>query len=79
MSLFLFIDQLWLTFWVLCLGGSGSGLGHGVHPNSAPMHTFAKYLFVKLLPCDADLAFRVGLRAMRLVTVAFHITRVSKF
>ena len=30
------------------------------------MQTFAKFLFVGLLPFDADLAFRVGLRAMRM-------------
>jgi hypothetical protein len=30
------------------------------------MHTFAKYLFNTLYSYDVDLAFRVGLRAMRL-------------
>lgn len=30
------------------------------------MHTFAKYLFSALLPHDADLAYKLALRAMRL-------------
>ena len=30
------------------------------------MQTFAKFLFVALLPFDGDLAFKVGLRAMRM-------------
>ncbi|MED6270088.1 Zinc finger SWIM domain-containing protein 6 [Characodon lateralis] len=30
------------------------------------MHTFAKYLFTSLLPHDAELAYRIALRAMRL-------------
>ena len=46
--------------------GPSSGLGVGIHPESIPMQTFAKFLFVGLLPFDADLAFRVGLRAMRM-------------
>lgn len=29
------------------------------------MHTFAKYLFTALLPHDTDLAYKIGLRAMR--------------
>lgn len=45
--------------------GSQSGLGIGIHPESYPMHTFAKFLFNSLLPHDQDLAYRVGLRAMR--------------
>lgn len=36
------------------------------------MHTFAKYLFSALLPHDADLAYKLALRAMRLVHVLFH-------
>lgn len=47
-------------------GGPTSGLGRGIHPESVPMHTFAKFLFAALLPRDPDLAQRVGLRAMRL-------------
>ncbi|XP_013410887.1 zinc finger SWIM domain-containing protein 5 isoform X2 [Lingula anatina] len=51
---------------LLLEGGPNSGLGVGIHSESIPMHTFAKYLFTSLLPHDADLAYRVGLRAMRL-------------
>lgn len=29
------------------------------------MHTFAKYLFSALLPHDADLAYKLALKAMR--------------
>ena len=46
-------------------GGSWSGLGIGVHPETFPMHMFAHFLFLKLVPRDPDLAYRVGLRAMR--------------
>jgi hypothetical protein len=46
--------------------GPSSALGLGIHPESIPMQTFAKFLFVALLPFDGDLAFRVGLRAMRM-------------
>ena len=46
--------------------GPTSGLGLGVHPESIPMQTYAKYLFHVLLPYDGELAFKVGLRAMRL-------------
>lgn len=31
------------------------------------MHTFAKYLFTSLLPHDAELAYKIALRAMRYV------------
>lgn len=51
---------------LLLEGGPYSGLGVGAHPESVPMHTFARYLFGALLPYDADLAYSVGLRAMRL-------------
>lgn len=47
--------------------GPFSGLGEVIHRESVPMHTFAKYLFSALLPHDADLAYKVALRAMRLV------------
>ena len=30
------------------------------------MHTFARYLFSSILPYDTSLAYKVGLRAMRL-------------
>ncbi len=46
--------------------GPTSGLGLGIHPESIPMQTFAKHMFVALLPYDAELAFKIGLRAMRL-------------
>ncbi|XP_064162962.1 zinc finger SWIM domain-containing protein 6 [Anguilla rostrata] len=36
------------------------------HRESVPMHTFAKYLFTSLLPHDAELAYKIALRAMRL-------------
>jgi len=39
--------------------GPSSGLGIGIHPESIPMQTFAKFMFVALLPFDADLAFKV--------------------
>lgn len=45
--------------------GPFSGLGEVIHRESVPMHTFAKYLFSALLPHDADLAYKVALRAMR--------------
>lgn len=54
-----------------CLGGPFSGLGEVIHRESVPMHTFAKYLFSALLPHDADLAYKLALRAMRLVHVFF--------
>lgn len=46
-------------------GGPFSGLGIGIHKESAPMHTFAKYLFKAILPYDEDLAYQIALRAMR--------------
>ncbi|MED6288838.1 Zinc finger SWIM domain-containing protein 5 [Characodon lateralis] len=46
--------------------GPFSGLGEIIHRESVPMHTFAKYVFSALLPHDADLAYKVALRAMRL-------------
>lgn len=30
------------------------------------MHTFTRYLFTSLLPHDAELAYKIALRAMRL-------------
>ncbi len=66
-------NLIWWTaqFWcaVLCLSvcpdGPFSGLGEVIHRESVPMHTFAKYLFTALLPHDTDLAYKLGLRAMR--------------
>ena len=46
--------------------GSKSGLAKHIHRESVPMQTLAKYLFGALLPSDRDLAFKIGLRAMRL-------------
>lgn len=37
-----------------------------IHPESVPMHTLARFLFASLLNQHLDLAFQVGLRAMRL-------------
>lgn len=48
-------------------GGPFSGFGCGIHAESVPMHTFAKYLFTALLPHDEHLAYEIGLRAMRWV------------
>ncbi|KAJ0062083.1 hypothetical protein NL108_015364 [Boleophthalmus pectinirostris] len=45
--------------------GPYSGLGEIVHRESVPMHTFARYLFTSLLPHDAELAYKLALRAMR--------------
>ena len=54
---------------VLLEGGPSSGLGIGIHPESVPMHTFAKFLFMVLLNYYPDLAYEVGLRAMRFVVL----------
>lgn len=50
---------------LLLEGGPYSGLGVGIHPESVPMHFFALYLFQALLFRHPDLAYRIGLRAMR--------------
>ncbi|XP_075695449.1 zinc finger SWIM domain-containing protein 6 [Rhinoderma darwinii] len=49
--------------------GPYSGLGELIHRESIPMHTFAKYLFTSLLPQDAELAYKIALRAMRLLVL----------
>ncbi|XP_055108104.1 zinc finger SWIM domain-containing protein 6 [Symphalangus syndactylus] len=49
--------------------GPYSGLGEVIHRESVPMHTFAKYLFTSLLPHDAELAYKIALRAMRLLVL----------
>lgn len=54
-----------LSLLSLVTAGPFSGLGEVIHRESVPMHTFAKYLFSALLPHDADLAYKVALRAMR--------------
>lgn len=46
-------------------GGPTSGLGEMIHPESVPMHTLARFLFASLLNQYPDLAFNIGLRAMR--------------
>ncbi|XP_028909002.1 zinc finger SWIM domain-containing protein 4 isoform X2 [Ornithorhynchus anatinus] len=51
---------------MLLEGGSFSGLGEVLFPESVPLHTFARFLFTALLPHDVDLAYRIALRAMRL-------------
>lgn len=50
---------------LLLKGGPFSGLGLGVQSNSVPMHTFARFLFSNFVNKDLDLAFNIGLRAMR--------------
>lgn len=57
---------------VLLEGGPSSGLGIGIHPESIPMHTFARFLFLALLNYYPDLAYEVGLRAMRLPVLEEH-------
>ena len=57
---------------LLLESGPTSGLGSGIHPESIPMHTYAKFLFLALLPHDTDLAYKVGLRAMRLPILEDH-------
>jgi hypothetical protein len=54
---------------VLLEGGPTSGLGIGIPPESVPMHTFARFLFLALLNYYPDLAYEVGLRAMRWVQI----------
>ncbi|KAJ1524459.1 hypothetical protein ONE63_010956 [Megalurothrips usitatus] len=57
---------------VLLEGGPTSGLGIGIHPESIPMHTFARFMFLALLNYYPDLAYEVGLRAMRLPVLEEH-------
>ncbi|KAJ8960370.1 hypothetical protein NQ317_013980, partial [Molorchus minor] len=57
---------------ILLEGGPTSGLGIGIHPESIPMHTFARFLFLSLLNYYPDLAYEVGLRAMRLPLLEEH-------
>lgn len=65
---------------VLLDGGPTSGLGLGVHRDSIPMHTFARFLFVALLDYYPDLAYEVGLRAMRYVfIIVIIIIRFGRF
>ena len=46
--------------------GPSSALGCGIHPESSPVHSFSKFLFLSILPHDQELAFRVGRKALRL-------------
>lgn len=46
-------------------GGPTSGFGESIHTESVPMHTLARFLFASLLNQHPDLAFKIGLRAMR--------------
>jgi hypothetical protein len=46
-------------------GGPSSGFGEIIHLESIPMHTLARFLFTTLLNQYPDLAYDVGLRAMR--------------
>ena len=46
--------------------GPSSSLGCGIHPESSPVHAFAKFLFLTILPHMPDLAFRVGRKSLRL-------------
>ncbi|XP_044744822.1 zinc finger SWIM domain-containing protein 4-like isoform X1 [Coccinella septempunctata] len=57
---------------ILLEGGPTSGLGIGIHPESIPMHTFARFMFLSLLNYYPDLAYEVGLRAMRLPILEEH-------
>lgn len=50
-------------------GGPFSGLGLGIHHRSVPMHTFARFLFNVFISKDSELAYRVGLRAMRFLVL----------
>lgn len=50
---------------IFLTAGPYSGLGEIIHRESVPMHTFARYLFTSLLPHDAELAYKIALRAMR--------------
>ncbi|CDQ91739.1 unnamed protein product, partial [Oncorhynchus mykiss] len=59
--------------------GPYSGLGELLYRESVPMHTFAKYLFTSLLPHDAELAYKIALRAMRLIlmSMTLHIDNAT--
>ena len=43
---------------LLLEAGPSSALGDGIHPESSPVHAFAKFLFLAALPHDINLAFR---------------------
>jgi hypothetical protein len=52
--------------------GPASALGCGIHPESSPVHAFAKFLFLAIVPHNPDLAFRVGRNALRLPILDDH-------
>lgn len=58
-------------------GGPTSGLGISIHTESFPMHTLARFLFASLLTHYDDLAFFVGLRAMRLPNREEYLNEMS--
>ena len=62
----LLISTIRYQAYLLLKMGSKSGFGKTIHRESVPMQTFAKYLFGVLFPYDRELAFKIGLRAMRL-------------
>ena len=57
---------------LLLEAGPSSSLGDGIHPESSPVHAFAKFLFLAVLPHDIDLAFRVGRKCLRLPILDEH-------
>lgn len=57
--------------------GPTSGLGMSIHTESFPMHTLARFLFASLLTHYDDLAFFVGLRAMRLPNREEYMNEIS--
>lgn len=54
---------------LLLKSGPFSSLGLGVQKSSVPMHTFARFLFSNFVHKDLDLAFKLGLRAMRFLAL----------
>ena len=46
--------------------GPSSSLGCGIHPESSPVHAFAKFMFLAILPHAPDLAFSLGKKSLRL-------------
>lgn len=75
-----FTSTLYRLNWSMCFlflpAGPYSGLGEILYRESVPMHTFAKFLFTSLLPHDAELAYRIALRAMRWVTCCLYLNVV---
>ena len=63
---------------LLLEAGPSSSLGQGIHPESSPVHAFAKFLFLAVLPHDPDLAFRVGRQSLRLPILDEHTLKRNK-